>query len=227
MGTLNILNMSLEHNCRLLHVSTDEVYGSLNLDENSHFYEFACYRPNSLYAASKACSDLLVLSYHSTYNLNCNITNSCNNFGPYQQEDKLIPTIIRSLVNKKRIPVYGDGKNVRDWLAVGDHVAALDLIFHNGKAGEKYNIGTNNEISNIELVNIVCRLYDVLKNNEDKNSADLISFVEDRDGVDLRYSINADKLKNKLRWKPKKVFNTELYNTVKFYIDKYESNSSL
>tara|TARA_R100000664_G_scaffold31141_1_gene44475 strand:- start:29413 stop:30405 length:993 start_codon:yes stop_codon:yes gene_type:complete len=227
MGTLNLINLALEYSCRFLQVSTDEVYGSLNLDEETHFYEFTCYNPNSPYAASKAAADLLILSYFNTYNLNCNITNCSNNFGTHQHDEKLIPTIVKCLTQNKPIPIYGDGLNVRDWLAVDDHVNALDLIFHNGKAGEKYNIGTHNEISNIDLVKLICRMYDSIKNKEGGDSNRLLSFVDDREGHDRRYAINADKIKNKLRWKPTKVFSEELLKTVKFYIKKYESNDSI
>ena len=228
MGTVNIINLCLEHSCRLLSVSTDEVYGSLPLNEKSHFYEFTCYKPNSPYAASKACADLLTLSYHKTYNLNCNITHCSNNFGPHQHDEKFIPTIVRSLVNNTPIPLYGTGENVRDWLSVKEHVDALDVVFHNGKSGEEYNVGTHNELSNYKLVEKICQIYDRIKEIDvDNDSRRLINFVKDRVGHDDRYAINADKLKNKLRWKAKTEFLTELTETVEFYINKYESNSSI
>ena len=226
MGTVNMINLCLEHSCRLLSVSTDEVYGSLPLNEKSHFYEFTSYKPNSPYAASKACADLLTLSFHRTYNLNCNITHCSNNFGPHQHDEKFIPTIVKSLVTKRPIPIYGTGENVRDWLSVKEHVDALDVVFHNGKSGEEYNIGTHNEISNFNLVTKICQIYDTIKNNE-TDSRNLVTFVEDRVGHDDRYAVNSDKLKNKLRWKPKTDFITELTETIKFYINKYESNRSI
>tara|TARA_R110000824_G_scaffold74599_6_gene189550 strand:+ start:1527 stop:2519 length:993 start_codon:yes stop_codon:yes gene_type:complete len=227
LGTTNLLNLSIKYNCRILNVSTDEVYGSLALDEKSHFYEFTCYNPNSPYAASKASADLLTLSYYETFKLNCVITHCSNNFGTHQNNEKFIPTIIKCLVNKRPIPVYGDGKNVRDWLSVKDHVDALDLVFHNGKSGEKYNIGTHNQLSNLELVRLICRNYDSLFSDESVDSTSLISFVQDRVGHDLRYAINPDKLKNKLRWKPTTSFKDELIETIKFYKNRYESNRSI
>ena len=199
MGTVNMINLCLEHSCRLLSVST---------------------------AASKACADLLTLSFHRTYNLNCNITHCSNNFGPHQHDEKFIPTIVKSLVTKRPIPIYGTGENVRDWLSVKEHVDALDVVFHNGKSGEEYNIGTHNEISNFNLVTKICQIYDTIKNNE-TDSRNLVTFVEDRVGHDDRYAVNSDKLKNKLRWKPKTDFITELTETIKFYINKYESNRSI
>tara|TARA_R110002110_G_scaffold16300_4_gene70926 strand:- start:2069 stop:3064 length:996 start_codon:yes stop_codon:yes gene_type:complete len=221
LGTLNLLNLSLKYSVkRFLQVSTDEVYGSLSLnDEPSN--EESPYKPRSPYSASKASSDHLVQSFFNTYGLNTVLTNCSNNFGPNQHNEKLIPTIIKSLVNKTNIPIYGDGENVRDWLYVKDHCEALDIVFHNGKSGEKYNIGGDNELTNMDLVKKICKLYDNMKNNN-KDSTKLIKFIKDRAGHDFRYSINHNKITSELGWLPGVSFDMPLLSTIKHYIKKYE-----
>ena len=221
LGTLNLLNLSLKYSIkRFLHVSTDEVYGSLGIGDESSI-ENSLYKPRSPYSASKASSDHLVQSFFSTYGLNTVLTNCSNNFGPHQHNEKLIPTIIKSLVNRKPIPIYGDGKNIRDWLYVKDHCEALDLVFHNGKSGEKYNVGGDNELTNLDLVKKICNLYDSIQ-QEKEDSNNLIEFVKDRAGHDFRYSINHNKITNELGWLPDTSFKLSLLSTLKYYIKKYE-----
>ena len=221
LGTLNLLNLSLKYSIkRFLHVSTDEVYGSLGIGDESST-ENSLYKPRSPYSASKASSDHLVQSFFSTYGLNTVLTNCSNNFGPHQHNEKLIPTIIKSLVNRKPIPIYGDGKNIRDWLYVKDHCEALDLVFHSGKSGEKYNVGGDNELTNLDLVKKICNLYDSIQ-QEKEDSNNLIEFVKDRAGHDFRYSINHNKITNELGWLPDTSFELSLLNTLKYYIKKYE-----
>ena len=221
LGTLNLLNLSLKYSIkRFLHVSTDEVYGSLGIGDESSI-ENSLYKPRSPYSASKASSDHLVQSFFSTYGLNTVLTNCSNNFGPHQHNEKLIPTIIKSLVNRKPIPIYGDGKNIRDWLYVKDHCEALDLVFHSGKSGEKYNVGGDNELTNLDLVKKICNLYDSIQ-QEKEDSNNLIEFVKDRAGHDFRYSINHNKITNELGWLPDTSFKLSLLSTLKYYIKKYE-----
>tara|TARA_R110002020_G_scaffold150286_5_gene326916 strand:- start:3126 stop:4100 length:975 start_codon:yes stop_codon:yes gene_type:complete len=221
LGTLNLLNLSLKYSIkRFLHVSTDEVYGSLGIGDESSI-ENSLYKPRSPYSASKASSDHLVQSFFSTYGLNTVLTNCSNNFGPHQHNEKLIPTIIKSLVNRKPIPIYGDGKNIRDWLYVKNHCEALDLVFHNGKSGEKYNVGGDNELTNLDLVKKICNLYDSIQ-QEKEDSNNLIEFVKDRAGHDFRYSINHNKITNELGWLPDTSFKLSLLSTLKYYIKKYE-----
>jgi dTDP-glucose 4,6-dehydratase len=229
MGTAIILDNCLKHSSRLVHISTDEVYGSLDMDPRTHFYETNCYRPNSPYAASKAGADHLVYSYFKTYGLDCVITNCSNNYGSHQHPEKLIPLAIKSLINNRPIPVYGSGENVRDWIFVEDHVEALDLVFHKGQAGESYNFGGGlmNEISNIELIKLICREYDKIKEHESSISEKLISFVQDRKGHDMRYSVNHDKATLRLRWKPKTNLNKGLTETIEWYVKNYENNDSI
>ena len=206
---------------RFHHVSTDEVYGSL--DETGYFLESTPYAPNSPYSASKASSDFLVRCYNKTYGLNITISNCSNNFGPHQHGEKLIPTIIRNALHRKPIPIYGDGKNIRDWLYVADHCDAILTIFQKGKTGETYNIGTRNEKNNLELCKLICKQLDQLYPRIDNQSyIDLITFVTDRPGHDQRYAINPDKIETELNWKAKGNFNTHLNETLQFYIDAYE-----
>ncbi|OES46069.1 dTDP-glucose 4,6-dehydratase [Domibacillus iocasae] len=207
-------------NCRFLHVSTDEVYGSLGAE--GFFTEETPYAPNSPYSASKASSDMLVRSYHHTYGMNTVITNCSNNFGPYQHDEKLIPTVIRSALHHQLIPIYGDGQNVRDWLFVEDHCRALGVIFEKAEPGAHYNIGGNNEKNNLELVTEICRVLDQLIPSSRLSSyKELITFVNDRPGHDQRYAIDTAKLKRNLGWEPSANFEANLIYTVCWYINKY------
>ncbi len=203
---------------RFLHVSTDEVYGSLE-PKDPPFSETTPYAPNSPYSASKAGSDHLVRSYYHTYNLPTLITNCSNNYGPYHFPEKLIPLMCLNILQGKPLPVYGDGQNVRDWLYVLDHCKALDLVIHKGKAGETYNIGGNNEVKNIDLVKILCRLMKELAKDLPVDPPEkLISFVNDRPGHDRRYAINATKIKTELGWTPSVTVEEGLRETVKWYL---------
>lgn len=195
-------------NARFHHISTDEVYGSLG--ETGKFTEETPYAPNSPYSASKASSDMIVRSYHHTFGVNTVITNCSNNYGPHQHDEKLIPTIIRKALAGEEIPIYGDGKNIRDWLYVLDHCEAIDRVFSNGNAGETYNIGGDCEKSNIELAHLICSLLDELKPKKDGSYSDQISFVKDRAGHDRRYAIDSSKIKKQLRWKPNYVLEDAL-----------------
>lgn len=207
-------------NSRFLHVSTDEVYGSLG--KKGFFTEESPYAPNSPYSASKASSDMIVRSYFHTYGLNSIITNCSNNFGPFQHDEKLIPTVIRSALNHQPIPVYGDGQNIRDWLFVEDHCHALHMIFEKSEPGSRYNIGGSNEKSNIELVEIICELLDrVAPSRKISTYKDLITFVNDRPGHDRRYAVNSTKLKKELGWDPSTNFKENLEKTVRWYVEKY------
>lgn len=207
-------------NFRILHVSTDEVYGSLKLKERS-FSEKNKYFPNNPYSASKASADHLAHSYFKTLNFPILISNCSNNYGPYQSPEKLIPLIINNCVNKKTIPIYGKGDQVRDWLHVDDHCNALWRILRKGKLGENYNIGGTEECSNLYITRQICKIMDRFLN--DKNPCEnLIKFVKDRPGHDFRYSINYDKIKNNLKWKPKVNLKKGLYNTIKWYLQNYK-----
>lgn len=207
-------------NNRFLHVSTDEVYGELG--EQGAFSEESPYAPNSPYSASKAGSDFIIRSYFHTYGMNVVTTNCSNNFGPHQHDEKLIPTVIRTALNHDDIPVYGKGENVRDWLFVWDHCRALDLVFNEGKSGETYIIGGDNEWKNIDLVKKICNIL-----NEEVGDAptsdfkDLITFVKDRPGHDFRYAIDASKIKNELGWNSKESFEQRLRETIRWYIQRY------
>lgn len=203
---------------RFLHISTDEVYGSLG--DTGYFTEQTPYAPNSPYSASKAASDMLVRSYEKTYGLNTLITNCSNNYGPKQHDEKLIPTIIRNALAEKPIPIYGDGKNVRDWLYVLDHCTGIDLVFHDGKKGETYNIGGNNEQTNIQIAHAICKILDSIK-PRNKPYSSLITFVDDRAGHDKRYAIDASKVREELSWKADECFESGIMKTVKWYLDKY------
>lgn len=207
---------------RFLHISTDEVYGTLG--ETGFFKETTPYAPNSPYSASKAASDFLVRSYHHTYGMNTVITNCSNNYGPHQHPEKLIPTVIRKALAGEPIPVYGKGDNVRDWLFVEDHCRALATVFNEGTPGEQYNIGGDNEWQNIEIVNLICEiLNDEKGEGPDGNYKNLISFVTDRPGHDFRYAVDASRIKNELNWKPSGDFNQKLRETVQWFIQKFES----
>jgi dTDP-glucose 4,6-dehydratase len=204
---------------RFLHVSTDEVYGSLEADDPA-FTETTPYAPNSPYSASKAGSDHLARAYFHTYGMPTLITNCSNNYGPYHFPEKLIPLMCINILMGKPLPVYGDGQNVRDWLYVGDHCSALDVVIHTGKPGETYNVGGNNEVKNIDLVHKLCDLMDELAPDLPvRPSRDLITFVKDRPGHDRRYAINATKLKTELGWSPAQTVDSGLRQTVEWFLN--------
>jgi dTDP-glucose 4,6-dehydratase len=198
------------------HISTDEVYGSLG--EEGFFTEETAYDPRSPYSASKASSDHFVRAYHHTYKLPVKLSNCSNNYGPFHFPEKLIPLCIHNILNKKPLPIYGKGENVRDWLFVVDHVRAIDTIFHNGKIGETYNIGGHNEWTNIALVKELCKQMDEKLGREPGESAALITYVKDRAGHDLRYAIDATKLKDELGWLPSLQFEEGLSKTIDWYL---------
>ena len=212
-------------NCRFHHISTDEVYGTLSDDPNDLFTEETPYAPNSPYSASKASSDMIVRSYVETYGMNCVITNCSNNYGPKQHDEKLIPTIIRNALAGNPIPIYGDGKNIRDWLYVLDHCKGIDLVYHNGDKGETYNIGGRNERTNLQIVDTICTILDEKvppKERIGKESyKELVTFVEDRAGHDRRYAIDATKIENELGWRADETFDTGIVKTVDWYLKKY------
>ena len=205
-----------EGECLFHHISTDEVYGTLG-PEDAPFSETTSYAPNSPYAASKAASDHLVRAWHHTYGLPVVTTNCSNNYGPFQHAEKLIPTVIQSCIARKNIPVYGDGSNIRDWLYVDDHCAAIDIAIRNGRVGETYNIGGLNEWANIDIVRSICALMDELRPNHEAHES-LISFVTDRPGHDWRYAIDATKTSNDLSWQPAETFRTGIRKTVEWYL---------
>jgi dTDP-glucose 4,6-dehydratase len=202
---------------RFLHVSTDEVYGSLG--KEGLFKETTPYAPNSPYSASKASSDLLVRSYFHTYGLNVVTTNCSNNYGPKQHNEKLIPTIIRKAISGQPIPIYGDGMNVRDWLYVLDHAKGIDLAFHKGSSGETYNIGGRNERTNNQIVSTICEMLDIRKPlSGGKSYKDQITYVKDRAGHDKRYAIDASKIENELKWKAEENFESGISKTIDWYL---------
>lgn len=204
---------------RFLHISTDEVYGTLG--KEGLFKETTSYAPNSPYSASKASSDLLVRSYFHTYGLNVVTTNCSNNYGPKQHNEKLIPTIIRKALSGESIPIYGDGLNVRDWLYVLDHAKGIDLAFHTGKSGETYNIGGRNERTNLQIVDAICTILDSKKPSASgKSYKTQITFVKDRAGHDRRYAIDASKLERELGWKAEENFESGILKTIEWYISK-------
>ncbi len=210
---------------KFLHVSTDEVYGSLPL-EGGYFYETTPYSPHSPYSASKAGSDMLVRSYIDTYHFPANITNCSNNYGPYQFPEKLIPLMINNALKGEKLPVYGDGLNIRDWLYVEDHCRAIDLVINKAPIGESYNIGGHNERQNIQIVKTVIKLLREELGEEDPRSAhlteDLIKFVEDRKGHDRRYAIAPDKIKKELGWEPETMFDEGIKKTIRWYLSHKE-----
>lgn len=223
VGTVNLLNAakgSWGQNAdgkRFYHVSTDEVYGSLG--DEGYFLESTAYDPHSPYSASKASSDHFVRAYADTYGLPVVISNCSNNYGSHQFPEKLIPLIINNIRHNKPLPVYGQGLNVRDWLWVEDHARAIDVVFHTGKHGETYNIGGNNEWTNIDLVKLLCKVMDQKLGRAEGESAKLITFVTDRAGHDLRYAIDATKIKNELGWEPSITFEQGLEKTVDWYLN--------
>ena len=206
--------------CRFHHISTDEVYGTLN--ETDLFTEETPYAPNSPYSESKASSDMIVRSYQETYGMNTVITNCSNNYGPKQHDEKLIPTIIRKALAGESIPIYGDGKNIRDWLYVLDHCKGIDLVYHTGKEANVYNIGGRNERTNLQIVDAICTILDE-KVPQKKSYKELITFVEDRAGHDRRYAIDASKLENELGWMADENFDTGIVKTVNWYLEKYNA----
>ena len=219
VGTFHLLEASRTAATlkRFHHVSTDEVYGSLG--PTGRFTEATAYAPNSPYSASKAASDMLVRAYHHTYGLPTVITNCSNNYGPYQFPEKLIPVVIQSVLQRKSIPVYGDGMNVRDWLYVRDHAEALWQVLTRGTNGETYNIGGDNEWPNIRIVELICDLIDELAPGTGGKSRKLITFVTDRPGHDRRYAIDASKIASELGWKPTFTFERGVRETVQWYLD--------
>ncbi len=222
VGTVNLLNAAKtiwnddSTNKRFYHISTDEVYGSLG--EEGFFTEETAYNPHSPYSASKASSDHLVRAYNDTFNLPTVISNCSNNYGQNQFPEKLIPLFINNIINKKPLPVYGEGINVRDWLYVVDHANAIDVIFHSGKLGETYNIGGNNEWKNIDLIKVLCKVMDKKLGRESGDSEKLITYIVDRAGHDLRYAIDSSKLQKELGWKPSLQFEEGLEKTVDWYL---------
>ena len=225
VGTVNLLNAAKNkwnHTGQHLfyHISTDEVYGSLG--KTGHFTETTSYDPHSPYSASKASSDHFVRAYHDTYQLPTIISNCSNNYGPFHFPEKLIPLSINNIKNNKSIPVYGKGENVRDWLYVEDHAKAIDMIFHKGKTGDTYNIGGNNEWTNINLIHLLCRIMDKKLHRPLGTSEKLITFVKDRAGHDLRYAIDSSKLQHELGWKPSLQFEEGLEKTVDWYLSNEE-----
>ena len=221
LGTINLLESSLKfwnkkNNNLFYHISTDEVFGTL--DETGVFNENSKYDPHSPYSASKASSDHFVRAFYDTHNLPVIISNCSNNYGPNQHKEKLIPTVIKSLINKSKIPVYGDGLNVRDWIYVEDHIEAIDMIFHEGSVGETYCIGGNNELKNIDLIKLIIKEFDSLQKNIN-SSTNLINYVDDRLGHDYRYAIDFSKIKNQLGWYPKTNIELGLKKTLNWYLD--------
>ena len=222
VGTVNLLNAARSlwdgnyDGKRFYHVSTDEVYGSLGAEV--YFVEATPYDPRSPYSASKASSDHLVRAYFHTYGMPVVLSNCSNNYGPNHFPEKLIPLAINNIKNNKPVPIYGKGENVRDWLYVLDHARAIDVIFHNGKNGETYNIGGNNEWTNIDLIRLLCQIMDKKMGRCEGASAKLITFVKDRAGHDLRYAIDSSKLQNELGWKPSLQFEEGLEKTVDWYL---------
>jgi dTDP-glucose 4,6-dehydratase len=222
VGTVNLLNAARNtwkeapEGKRFYHISTDEVYGSLG--DTGHFTEQTAYDPRSPYSASKASSDHLVRAFYHTYGIPVVLSNCSNNYGPYQFPEKLIPLAIHNLRHNKPVPVYGTGENVRDWLYVEDHAAAIDLIFHHGRTGETYNIGGSNEWRNIDLIRLLCRLMDRMLGRKEGTSEQLITFGKDRAGHDLRYAIDSSKLQTELGWNPSVTFEEGMKRTVDWYL---------
>ena len=221
MSAPNQYNIGFE-NSRFHHVSTDEVYGTLG--ETGLFEETTPYAPNSPYSASKAGSDMIVRSYFHTYGMNVVTTNCSNNYGPKQHNEKLIPTIIRKAIAGEAIPIYGDGKNVRDWLYVLDHCTGIELAFKKGRSGETYNIGGRNERNNLQIVHTICEILNQKQPKKEGKYQDLITFVKDRPGHDLRYAIDATKIETELGWKADENFETGILKTVEWYLEKFKNN---
>ena len=226
VGTVNLLKASMSYfellndksGFKFMHISTDEVFG--DLDANGFFKENSLYNPSSPYSASKASSDHFVRAWHKTYGLPILISNCSNNFGPFQFPEKLIPLMIIKCINRQSLPIYGDGKNIRDWIFVGDHCSAIDSILEKGNLGETYLIGANNEKTNLEIINFICNYFNNSSNNKDNfDYFSLIKYVKDRPGHDFRYAIDSSKLRNKLQWTPKYSFEKALETTIDWYIN--------
>ena len=215
---------------RFIHVSTDEVYGSLG-DNDQAFTETNRYEPNSPYSASKAASDHLVRAYNQTYSLPTIISNCSNNYGPFQYPEKLIPLMIQRALSKKELPIYGDGLQIRDWLFVTDHCNAIRYLLENGRIGESYNVGGLNEKTNIEIVETICDILDELRpleaNGDLSSYRNLITYVQDRPGHDRRYAVNADKIRKELNWRPKESFETGIKKTINWYLSNEQWASSI
>ena len=231
-GTFNLLDIARNYwmdspnnykkeykNCRFHHISTDEVYGTLG--KSGLFTEKTPYAPNSPYSASKASSDFMVRSYFHTYGMNVVTTNCSNNYGPKQHNEKLIPTIIRKAVLGEKIPIYGDGQNIRDWLYVLDHCKGIELVYKNGVVGETYNIGGKNERNNLYIANTICEILDQVLPKKDSYKKQ-ISFVKDRPGHDFRYAIDASKIEKNLDWKAEENFESGIKKTIEWYLKKYQ-----
>jgi dTDP-glucose 4,6-dehydratase len=231
-GTFNLLDIAKNYwmespnnykkgfeKARFHHISTDEVYGTLG--ETGLFTEQTSYAPNSPYSASKASSDFMVRSYFHTYGMNVVTTNCSNNYGPKQHDEKLIPTIIRKAISGEKIPIYGDGKNIRDWLYVLDHCKGIEMVFKKGQTGETYNIGGKNERNNLYIVDLICGVLDTIIPKQ-KSYKEQISFVKDRPGHDFRYAIDASKIENQLGWKADENFETGIQKTIEWYLKKYQ-----
>ena len=230
IGTYSLLGASLQYwnslgerekeNFRFFHISTDEVFGSLNINDKKSTEE-SPYKPNSPYSASKAASDHLVRAWHHTFELPTLISNCTNNYGPHQHHEKLIPLIITNALDNKNLPIYGDGKNIRDWLYVEDHCEAIIKILADGKPGETYNIGGSCEKNNLEVVREICKILDSIKPKQDGSSyEEQIEFVKDRPGHDFRYSLDTSKIEKDFNWKPKETFTSGLEKTIQWYLDK-------
>jgi dTDP-glucose 4,6-dehydratase len=215
LGTYKLLEVARQRDCIFLHVSTDEVYGST---ETGFFHEDSLLMPNSPYAASKASSDLLVRSYMETHKLKAMITRCSNNYGPYQFPEKLIPLVLMNAINGKHIPVYGDGMNVRDWIFVTDHCRAVDMVLHDGKAGEVYNVGSRNECPNIHLINMLLKKLAGRLNVHESELTGLIRYVADRKGHDRRYAIDPSKIEKQTGWKPETGFEEGITKTIDWYL---------
>jgi dTDP-glucose 4,6-dehydratase len=222
LGIYNLLEVirNLKKKVKFVQVSTDEVYGDINNKRNSK--EIDAYNPSSPYAASKASGDLLIKSYIRTYKISSIITNCCNNYGPNQYPEKLIPTIIYNLIKKKEVPIYGSGKNIREWIYVEDHCDALIKIGEKGLIGENYNIGSGKSFSNIEVAKIIIKIFSELKNKYKYTGK--IKFIKDRPGHDIKYCLNSNKIKKKLNWECKTSFNDGIKKTIEWYLSKFENN---
>ena len=222
LGIYNLLEVirSLKKKIKFIQISTDEVYGDIENKKNSK--ELDAYNPSSPYAASKASGDLLIKSYIRTYKIFAIITNCCNNYGPNQYPEKLIPTIIYNLIRKEKIPIYGSGKNIREWIYVEDHCKALIKIGQKGLIGENYNIGSGKTFNNIEIAKIIIKIFSEIKNKYQYKGK--IKFVKDRPGHDLKYSLNSDKIKEELNWKCENNFNVGIKKTIEWYLGKFENN---
>ncbi len=233
LGTFNLIDAARNYwmdapnkykegyeSCRFHHISTDEVYGTLG--ETGLFEETTPYAPNSPYSASKASSDFVIRSYHHTYGMDVVTTNCSNNYGPKQHDEKLIPTIIRKALSGEPIPIYGDGKNIRDWLYVRDHCTGIELVYKKGVSGETYNIGGKNERDNLYIANTICEILDEVSPGQ-TSYKDLITFVKDRPGHDFRYAIDASKLEQDLGWQADENFETGIRKTIEWYLKKYKN----